>query len=228
MTDMEDWDLYLVTEKSLSAGRQTIEVVKRAVAGGIDVIQLREKKMTTRDKYHLGGQIKEVIAGTGIDLIINDDLGLAQALDADGVHLGVNDMPVDRAREILGPNKLIGYSTSKFNKIETAINQGVDYIGFGAIYETNSKQNLREEKNGVGLDRLSNASNKFDIPLVAIGGIDRTNIAQVKKAGADAIAMITEITRANNVQERVMELKKKIIGVINNDTNERSKSRRNN
>jgi len=137
-------------------------------------------------------------------------------------------MPVDRAREILGPNKLIGYSTSKFNKIETAINQGVDYIGFGAIYETNSKQNLREEKNGVGLDRLSNASNKFDIPLVAIGGIDRTNIAQVKKAGADAIAMITEITRANNVQERVMELKKKIIGVINNDTNERSKSRRNN
>jgi len=209
---MEDWDLYLVTEESLSSGRQTIEVVKGAVAGGIDVIQLREKKMTTRDKYQLGCQIKEVIADTDIDLIINDDLGLAQALDAAGVHLGVNDLPVKRARKILGSNKLIGYSTSKFSRIETAIKDGADYIGFGAIYETNSKQNLREEKNGVGLEKLSNASKQFDIPLVAIGGIDRTNIAQVKEAGADAIAMITEITRADNVQERVIELNKKING----------------
>lgn len=202
---IEDWDIYLVTEEKLSAGRKTIEVVKEAIAGGVDVIQLREKEKTTRAKYHLGQQIKTVLVNTEVDFIINDDPALALALDADGVHLGDDDLPVQKAREILGPDKIVGYSTSNLEEIKEAKKQGADYVGFGAIYKTSSKD-VKDRRQAIGLNRLDKISSKVEIPIVAIGGIKQNNIAEVKQAGADTIAMISGITKAKNIKEQVETL----------------------
>ncbi|MBM7558018.1 thiamine phosphate synthase [Halanaerobacter jeridensis] len=206
---MEDWELYLVTEEDLSAGRKTMDVVKEAVAGGVDVVQLREKNKTTRAKYQLGQKIKRTLDNTGVDFIINDDPALALALDADGVHLGDDDLTIKAAREILGPDKIIGYSTSNLAEVEQAKQQGADYVGFGAIYHTSSKD-VQSRRQGIGLERLKQLSPEVKIPIVAIGGINAGNIAKVKEAGADTIAMISAITGAENVKKEVQNLKNKM------------------
>ena len=205
---MEDWDLYLVTEEDLSAGRKTIDVVKEAVEGGVDVVQLREKNKTTRTKYQLGKKIKSILEGTGVDFIINDDPALALSLDADGIHLGDDDLPIRVAREILGPDKIIGYSTSNLAEIEQAQEAGVDYVGFGAIYQTTSK-NVKERRQAIGLDKLKKVNEEVKVPIVAIGGINGKNIIEVKEAGADAVAMISAITKAKDIKGQVQKLKHK-------------------
>ena len=205
---MEDWDLYLVTEEKLSAGKKTIDVVKEAVAGGIDVVQLREKNKTTRAKYQLGKKIKSILEGTGVDFIINDDPALALTLDADGVHLGDDDLPIKAAREILGRDKIIGYSTSNLAEIEQAQNQGVDYVGFGAVYQTNSK-NVKQRRQAIGIDKLKRVKEEVKVPIVAIGGINEKNISEVKQAGADVVAMISAITKVEDIKGQVQKLKQK-------------------
>ena len=202
---IKNGDLYLVTEEKLSAGRKTIEVVQRAVAGGIDVIQLREKNKTTRARYQIGKKIKEIITGTEVDFIINDDPDLALALEADGVHLGDDDVPIHAAREVLGTDKIIGYSTSNLSEVKQAQEQGVDYVGFGAIYKTNSK-NVKDRRQAIGLKKLRQVSKEVEIPIVAIGGINQNNITEVRQAGADAVAMISGITQAENIEKRVQRL----------------------
>lgn len=205
---MEDWELYLVTEEELSKGRKTLEVVKEAVAGGVDVIQLREKAKTTREKYRLGTKIKKILAGSGVDFIVNDDPALALALDADGVHLGDDDLTIGVTRDILGADKIIGYSTSNLTEIKKARERGADYVGFGAIYKTTSKD-VQERRQEIGLDRLRKVSSKVEIPIVAIGGIEEENISLVKQSGADAIAVISAVTKANDIKTKVQHLKQK-------------------
>ncbi|MFO7818783.1 MAG: thiamine phosphate synthase [Halanaerobacter sp.] len=203
---MKDCSLYLITEEGLSKGRKTLDVVKEAVAGGVDVVQLREKNKTTREKYQLGLKIKEILANSGVDFIINDDPALALALDADGVHLGDDDLPIEAAREVLGTDKIIGYSTSNLAEVEEAKRKGADYVGFGAIYQTGSKD-VKDRRQAIGLDKLKKVSKEVTIPIVAIGGINKENINEVRGAGADSIAMISAITGAENIKEEVQKLK---------------------
>src|SRR6056297_178360 len=202
-----NWHLYLITEESLSAGRKSIEVVKKAAAGGVDVIQLREKNLSLREKFQLGKQIKKICSRHNIRFIVNDRIDLALALDADGVHLGQSDLPLRSARRILGPDKIIGLSAWRNQEITAAEADGADYLGVGAIFKTKSKQ-LNSDKNGIGLQRIAEIRKKTELPLIAIGGLNKENASGVIKSGADCISVITALTGAEKIETEALAFKK--------------------
>ncbi|MBM7624575.1 thiamine phosphate synthase [Sporohalobacter salinus] len=206
---MENWNLYLVTEEEMSAGRSTLEVVESAIAGGVDVIQLRDKEGDLSYRYKIGEKIRELTREAGIDFIVNDRVDLALALDADGVHLGQDDLPLSAARKVLGQNKLIGISVANIEEAVKAEEGGADYLGVGAIFTTESKQ-LKEDRKSVGLKRVKEIKSKIDIPMVAIGGLTKENSNKVISAGADSIAVISALTQAVNIQEKTEQFKAKI------------------
>jgi len=202
-----NWDLYLITEESLSAGRKSIEVVKEAAAAGVDVVQLREKNLSLREKFSLGKEIKKICRRHNIDFIVNDRADLALALDADGVHLGQSDLPLRSARRILGSDKVIGITAWKDGEIARAEAEGADYLGVGAIFKTSSKK-LSSDKNGIGLQRLKKIRKQTKLPLIAVGGLNQENSAQAIKNGADTISVITAITKAKAIASDTAEFKK--------------------
>ncbi len=195
------WRLYLVTEEKLSA-ENTLNIVKKAVEAGIDVIQLREKNKTKREKYNIGIKIKKIIGDRNVSFIVNDDVDLVLALDADGVHLGNSDLPVKIARKLLGKNKIIGKSTHNLKQSIKAEKDGADYIGFGSVFDTNSKK-LDENRKSLGLKNLQKISKSVDIPIIAIGGINLENIKEVIEAGANSAAVISAITQSKNIRKKI-------------------------
>jgi thiamine-phosphate pyrophosphorylase len=195
---MTDWDVYLVTQGSLSDDRSTPEVVGAAIEGGVDVVQLREKDVTARKRYEIGREVRELTRKADVPLIVNDRVDLALALDADGVHLGDEDLPVPVARELLGDEALIGRSVSLVEDASEAEAAGADYLGVGAIYATGSKDDIAEEEYAIGTDRVADIAEAVDIPVVGIGGVTSENAAEVIGAGADGVAVITEITAADD------------------------------
>lgn len=197
------WNLYLVTEESISK-EKTLSIVKKSIDAGIDVIQLREKNMSKRKKYNLGREIRKLLIGKNISFIINDDVDLTLALDADGVHLGENDLHVQVVRKLLGKNKIIGKSSHDLKGSIKAEKNGADYIGFGSVYDTNSKK-LSNKRKLLGLKKIENIKTKIDIPVVAIGGIKIHNVEEVIRAGANSVAVISAITQAKNIKKTIYE-----------------------
>ncbi|WP_299332135.1 thiamine phosphate synthase [Haloplanus sp.] len=197
-----DLDTYLVTGKAHSAGRSTVEVVEAAAAGGVDVVQLREKAMPVRERYDLGRRVREVTAEAGVPLIVNDRIDLALAVDADGVHIGDDDLPVTIAREQLGSDAVIGRSVSTPTAAREAEQAGADYLGVGAVYGTDSKDTDSE----IGLDPIRAIDNAVDIPFVGIGGVTPANAGDVVAAGADGVAVISAITRADDPEAATRDL----------------------
>lgn len=193
---------YLVTGEAHSAGRSTVEVVAAATAGGVDVVQLREKAMPVRERYDLGRRIREMTAEAGVPLVVNDRVDLALALDADGVHLGDDDLPVTVAREQLGPDAIIGRSVSTAAAAREAEQAGADYLGVGAVYGTDSKDTDSE----IGLDPIRAIDDTVDIPFVGIGGVTPTNAGDVVAAGADGVAVVSAITRADDPEAATRDL----------------------
>jgi thiamine-phosphate pyrophosphorylase len=193
---MKSWDTYLVTQASRSAGRSTEEIVGEAIAGGIDVIQLREKGTPVRERYELGQRLRQRTREAGVPFLVNDRVALAQALDADGVHLGDDDLPVDAARDVLGPDAIIGRSVSVPGDAIAAVDAGADYLGVGAVYATDSKSDIPEDEFAIGPERIREIADAVDVPIVAIGGITPENAPPVIDAGADAVAVISAITAA--------------------------------
>jgi thiamine-phosphate pyrophosphorylase len=192
-----DYGVYFVTQASLSRGRTTTEVVDRALAGGVDVVQLREKGTSARERYDLGLDLRESTAEAGVPLLCNDRVDLARAVDADGVHLGETDLPVAVARDLLGPDAVVGRSVSTVAAAEAAVDAGADYLGVGAIYATDSKDVPREDRE-IGLDTLRTVADAVDVPIVAIGGITAENAGDVIRAGADGVAVIGAIAGADD------------------------------
>lgn len=205
-----DWDLYLITEEKLSAGRSSLEVVREAIAGGVDVIQLRDKDLSLRERFSLGIELKKITEQAGVDFIVNDRVDLALALDADGIHLGQDDFPVNEARNILGEDKIIGISAYTLEESVLAEAGGADYLGVGAVFSTDSKK-VDEDKNGIGISGIRRISEKSNIPIVAIGGLNKENCCQVIRSGADTISVISAITKAVNIAEETKIFKNKII-----------------
>lgn len=205
-----NWNLYLVTEAELSRGRDSIEVVKAAIAGGIDAVQLREKNMSLRERFKLGQQLKKICQKAGVIFIVNDRIDLALALEADGVHLGQSDLPALTARELLGSDQILGISAHTREEIAAAESAGADYIGIGAIFPTKSKK-LTENNNGIGLKKLAELKKMTQLPVVAIGGINESNVGSVIKAGADTIAVISALTRADDIKQASQKLKNTIL-----------------
>jgi len=193
-----EWDVYLVIQESLSGGRSTPEIVERAIDGGVDVVQLREKDVSARDRYETGREVRELTREADVPLIVNDRVDLALALEADGVHLGDEDLPVPVARELLGAEAIIGRSVSFVEDARAAEEAGADYLGVGAVYATGSKDDIDDEEQAIGMDRLAEIVDAVEIPVVGIGGITADNAAAVIEAGADGVAVITEITDATD------------------------------
>lgn len=200
-----EYGTYLVTQESRSVARSTLEVVEAAIAGGVDVIQLREKDTTIRQRYERGREVRERTAEAGVSLIVNDRVDLALAIDGDGVHLGDDDLPVSVARELLGETALIGRSVSTVAAARDAEAAGADYLGVGAVFATSSK-NVADEQAEIGVDAVAEITEAVSIPCVAIGGISVANAADAVAAGADGVAVISAIAAAADPEAATREL----------------------
>ncbi|NLO90038.1 MAG: thiamine phosphate synthase [Clostridia bacterium] len=200
---VRDLGLYLVTGQELSAGRTTLEVVARAVEGGVNTVQLREKEMSARDLVALGKEVRKITKKHGVILIINDRVDVAMAVEADGVHLGQDDFPVEDARRLLGEDAIIGLSVDNAEEAVAAEKVGADYVGFGPIFKTSTKVDTGPV---VGPEGITEVREKVNIPVVAIGGINKNNAPEVLKAGAHSIALVTAITKAEDITKETREL----------------------
>ncbi len=187
----EDLKLYLVTDSGLLNESHSLEdTVMEAVAGGVTMVQLREKNISTRDFVDLGQRLKNVLLGSGVPLIINDRVDVALAIDADGVHIGQSDMPYNIARKLLGENKIIGLSVENFEQIEQANRLDVDYVGISPVFATPTKIDTAP---AFGIDGLRKAVALSKHPTVAIGGINLLTAPDVWRCGVDGIAVVSAI-----------------------------------
>jgi thiamine-phosphate pyrophosphorylase len=195
--NIDGWRTYLVTAASRSAGRTTPEVVAAALEGGLDVVQLRDKGATDRERYETGRRLRGLTAEAGVPLVVNDRIDLAAAVGADGVHLGQSDLPVAVAREQLGEDALVGVSASTVEQAEAAAAAGADYLGVGAVYGTDSKE-VSGDRDGIGVERIAAVADAVETPVIGIGGIDDDNAAPVVEAGATGVAVLSAITAAED------------------------------
>ena len=206
--------LYLVTDRDLSLGRSLEEVVREAVAGGVTMVQLREKDAATGEFIELGRRLKAVLKPLGIPLIINDRVDVALAVDADGVHIGQSDMSYADARRLLGPDKIIGLSVENFKDLEVANELDVDYIGISPVYGTPTKTDTAEP---FGLEGLRKAVLMSVHPTVAIGGMNASTIRDVMAAGADGVAVVSAICSAPSPHTAAEELKREVYAGVKID-----------
>ena len=195
--------LYLVTNRGLSLGRSLEEVVSEAVAGGVTMVQLREKDTSTGEFIRLACKLTDLLRPLGIPLIINDRVDVALATDADGVHIGQSDMPYEIARKLLGPDKIIGLSVENMNDLLRANELDVDYIGISPVYGTPTKTDTAEP---FGLEGLRKAVELSVHPTVAIGGMNARTISDVIAAGADGVAVVSAICSADSPRLAANEL----------------------
>ncbi len=187
-----DYTLYLITDDGYLADREDwLKAIEDAIRGGVTVVQYRSKSgtKTTKEMYEELKKLRELTKKYNVPLIVNDRVDLALAVDADGVHIGQDDLPPEVVRKILGEDKIIGISTHSLEEVERANNLPVDYIAFGSIYRTPTK----EKPVVVGVEQLKEAKKIAKKPVVAIGGIMPYNVDEVIKAGADGVAVISAV-----------------------------------
>jgi len=199
-------DLYPVTSAEFSSGRSTMEIVKSIIAAGCRIVQLREKLLNKYEYFELAKMVRELTLQTDILMICNDHLDVALAVNADGVHLGTDDLPLTAARKI-APDLIIGASTHSLEEAMTAQKAGADYVNIGPIFPTFTKQAASKF---LGPNAISMISPHLQVPFTVMGGINVNNIGQVLEAGARRIAVVTAITAAQN-PKKAAELLRKMI-----------------
>ena len=204
-----DYSLYLVTDRGLARGRSTMDIVKAAVRGGVTCVQLREKECSTLEFIEQALSIKDYLSARQIPLIINDRLDVAQAVKADGIHLGQTDMPLDIARAIVGDSMIIGISAESLEDAVVAEKGGADYLGVSPIYATPTKTDTAAP---LGLEGLRRIRAAVKIPLVGIGGLNRENAAEVIRNGADGVAVVSAIVAADDPEAAAGKLNQLITG----------------
>jgi len=190
-----DLSLYLVTDRRLARGRGLKEVVQAAVRGGVRIIQLREKDLSTRSFLNQALELKALLDPMSVPLIINDRVDVALACGAAGVHLGQDDMPADLARRLLGPAAILGVSVSTPQEARLASQAGADYLAASPVFATPTKTDTPQ---ATGLEGLAAIRAATSLPLVAIGGLSATNAAEVIAAGADGIAVVSALMAAKD------------------------------
>lgn len=198
-----DYSLYLCTDRSIMTAPTLEQAVNDAIKGGCTIIQLREKHCTSREFYDLALSIKRITSYYGIPLIINDRLDIAAAVDADGVHLGQKDLPADIARVIIGEEKIIGVSANNMQLAIKAELDGADYIGVGAVFGTTTKSDAKP----ITTDILKGIRSAVKIPMVAIGGIKRSNISKLNGTGINGVAVVSAVLGSSNITASARELK---------------------
>jgi thiamine-phosphate pyrophosphorylase len=199
-----DWSLYLVTDRELAGTRPIENIVESAIRGGVSVVQLREKDCSTLEYINLAKKIKKITVSSNVPLIINDRLDVAQAVGADGVHVGQNDMPYREARCILGPDAIIGLTVETPEQAREAESLDTDYLGVSAIFATPTKTDTINEWGIEGLKALRKNSGHI---LIAIGGLNSQNVQQIIRAGADGIAVVSAICAAPDPDRASRELR---------------------
>lgn len=195
--------LYVILDKKSQKAKSFLETAKAAIAGGADVLQLRDKELSTKALIEEGKLLRELTHRTQTLFIVNDRVDVALAVQADGIHLGQEDLPVAIARQILPANALIGKSTHSLQQALQAEREGVDYIGVGPIFATPTKPTYTP----VGLQLIEEVSQRIKIPFVAIGGIDTQNIYQVLERCATNIAVVRAVVGAQDIERAARCLK---------------------
>ncbi|MCJ7643603.1 MAG: thiamine phosphate synthase [Candidatus Aminicenantes bacterium] len=203
-----DWSLYLVADTEFAAGKDLLPRIREAVLGGVTVVQLRAKDLGTRDFLELASRISEQLGKLGVPFLINDRVDISLACGAAGVHLGQDDMPPDRAKKLLGRSKIIGVSVNTLKEAREAERLGADYVGLGPIYATTTKNTDLPIVGSEGIRRMHKL---IDIPIIAIGGINAGNAADVLRAGAAGVAVVSAILGAADARKAAAELKKRVL-----------------
>lgn len=203
--------IYGITAEKFSRGRDNVTVIREMIAGGVAVVQYREKRpdKSFRAMYEECLAIRRLTRESGVLFIINDYVELAMLADADGIHVGQDDLPVEAVRQRVG-SKIIGLSTHTPEQAREALKAGVDYIGAGPIFSTQTKDDVCDP---VGLGYLDHVVRNIPLPAVAIGGIKLNNIDQVLAKGARLICLVTEIVEANDIAGMVRQLNAKIAAI---------------
>jgi thiamine-phosphate pyrophosphorylase len=192
---MKDFKLYAITGEQFHPERELLTVMEEAILGGADIIQLRDKKSPKRERLAKAKALRDLTRKHGVLFIVNDDIDIALAVDADGVHLGQDDLPLADARRIMG-DKIIGISTHAIEEARAAERDGADYIGVGPIFPTKSKEDVVDP---VTTSYIREVVREIRIPFVAIGGIKLHNVDEVLAAGATRICAISEIVGSPDV-----------------------------
>ena len=201
--DKKDLLLYAVTDRSWLNGQTLYEQVEQALEGGVSFLQLREKELEEQAFLEEAKVIQELCKKYQVPFLINDNVELAASIGADGVHVGQSDMAAGAAREKLGPDRIIGVSARSVEEALEAQGQGADYLGVGAVFPTGSKADAVEVDHQV----LKEICSAVEIPVIAIGGIGRDNVAQLKGSGICGIAVISAIFAQNDIEAAARELR---------------------
>ncbi|MCR3923545.1 MAG: thiamine phosphate synthase [Firmicutes bacterium] len=202
--------IYGITCESISAGRTNIEVVQQLLDAGVKIIQYREKDKTKREKYQQCLTLRSLCDAAGALFIVNDDVDIAMAIKAGGVHVGQDDLPADVVRAIVGPDMVIGVSAGTPNEAAIAVAQGANYLGVGPVFPTGTKLDAGD---AVGLANLAQMVQMYNIPVVAIGGINEKNIMDVHQCGVACAAMVSTLVGATDIKETVSTIWR----IINSD-----------
>ena len=196
--------LCVITDTVIQKKYSHIEIARMAIKGGAGMIQFRDKSMPTGVLVETAISLSKLCKKHSVTFIVNDRVDVAMLSDADGVHLGMEDIPVNDARKLLGGKKIIGATAHTLSEAKIAVREGADYIGFGHIYATGSK--IRTTK-PVGVRKLTEICRKVKLPVIAIGGISSVNAADVMEAGAYGFAVIGSVLRSNNPLNEVKKLR---------------------
>lgn len=202
------FDLYVVTDESLSKGRSNVEIARMAYEGGADVVQLRMKNASKEDMLRDALKIKEIADDFNKFFIVNDNIEVAIESEADGVHLGQSDLPLEKAVEMMDYDRIIGISVTTVEEALKAEAGGASYVGVGSIFATSTKPDAAQS---LGLDAIYTIRQAVDIPIVAIGGINQGNIQSVIKAGADCAAVVSAVVAQDDVKKAAHDLRDLIL-----------------
>lgn len=203
--------LYLVTDRLTYTNTAFLARIKAACQGGVDLVQLREKTLSSRDYYELALQVKTITDQFKIPLLIDDRIDIALAVQAAGVHLGQKDLPVAVARQLLGPKAIIGATAKTLPQAQIAVSEGADYLGVGAIFPTTT----HVETVQTSVQTLRAIKQAVPIPVYAIGGLNVANVDAVEPAQVDGVAVVSAIMKANDPIDATKQLRQRVIEVTN-------------
>ena len=190
-----DLTLYVVTDGRLARGRDQVEVIEAAIRGGATMVQLRDKHLAAREQYELGRRLRELTRRTGTVLIVNDRVDLALAIEADGVHLGQDDLSPDVARRLLGPDGIVGISAANTAELSLVERECADYVGTGPLASTGTKADAGAAIGPAGIAAVRALTR---LPMVAIGGVTAGNAVSAIAAGADGVAVVSAVIGAED------------------------------
>lgn len=204
---MIDYSLYLCTDSNINKDYDIVECVRQAILGGVTIVQVREKNKNTDEFYLIADKIKRVTDTYNVPLIINDNIDVALKINADGIHIGQDDISCLEARRTLGQNKIIGVTVTTLEQAKIAIEQGATYLGVGAMYKSTTKKDAKI----VNQEEFNKIINYCKIPIVVIGGINENTIPNFKKSNISGYAMIRPILGKENIIESTRNLKNIIL-----------------